>query len=200
MIWLIKTTFLPDLCQLRYHRVLFRDLATCITFWFCCSNRTYLFHLHWHAYPHSHGLLWHGGTSFPWSPANTCNFTVTSKIHVFILNMNLGFHVNSVLILVLFWMWHSMEVGYIADIQEKYATSTHRIKVNKVGVGVVSARPWPFYPRERPGTHCTGGWVAPRTGLDGCGKSRPHQDSIPDRPARSASLYWLSSPDPLGTI
>ena len=28
-------------------------------------------------------------------------------------------------------------------------------------------------------THCTGGWVGPRTGLDGCGKSRPHRDSIP---------------------
>ena len=27
------------------------------------------------------------------------------------------------------------------------------------------------------------------------GKSRPHQDSIPDRPARSQSLYRLSYPD-----
>ena len=27
--------------------------------------------------------------------------------------------------------------------------------------------------RERPGTHCIGGWVGPRAGLDGCGKSRP---------------------------
>ena len=30
----------------------------------------------------------------------------------------------------------------------------------------------PLYPQERPGTHCTGGWVGPRAGLDGCGKSR----------------------------
>jgi hypothetical protein len=29
------------------------------------------------------------------------------------------------------------------------------------------------WPRENPGTHCTGGWVGPRAGLDGCGKSRP---------------------------
>ena len=29
------------------------------------------------------------------------------------------------------------------------------------------------YPRERPGTHCTGGWVGLRPGLDWCGKSRP---------------------------
>jgi hypothetical protein len=34
-------------------------------------------------------------------------------------------------------------------------------------------------PRERPGTHCTGGWVDPRAGLDVCEKSRPHRDSIP---------------------
>ena len=29
------------------------------------------------------------------------------------------------------------------------------------------------------------------------GKSRPHRDSIPDRPARSQSLYQLSYPGPL---
>jgi hypothetical protein len=34
-------------------------------------------------------------------------------------------------------------------------------------------------PGTRPGTHCTGGWVGPRDGLDGCGKSQPHWDSIP---------------------
>jgi len=35
-------------------------------------------------------------------------------------------------------------------------------------------------------------WVNPRAGLDRCGKSRPHRDSIPDPPARSQSLYRLS--------
>ena len=38
---------------------------------------------------------------------------------------------------------------------------------------VVKANPWPLYPLERPGTHCIGGWVGLRVGLDGCGKSRP---------------------------
>ena len=33
--------------------------------------------------------------------------------------------------------------------------------------------PAAIYPRERPGTHCTGGWVDLRAGLDSCGKSRP---------------------------
>jgi hypothetical protein len=32
---------------------------------------------------------------------------------------------------------------------------------------MVSTTPRPLYPRERPGTHCTGGWVGPGAGLDG---------------------------------
>ena len=46
------------------------------------------------------------------------------------------------------------------------------------------------YPRERPGTHCTGGWVGLRAGLDRCGKSRPHRDSIPG----PSSLYEVAIP------
>jgi hypothetical protein len=53
---------------------------------------------------------------------------------------------------------------------------------------------WLFYPRERPGTHCTGGWVGLRTGLDRCGKSRPTGIRSPDRPARRQSLYRLRYP------
>jgi hypothetical protein len=34
-------------------------------------------------------------------------------------------------------------------------------------------------PGKRTGTHFIGGWVGPSAGLDGCRKSRPHQDSIP---------------------
>ena len=44
---------------------------------------------------------------------------------------------------------------------------------------VVSTTPRPLYPPERPGIHCTGGWVGPRAGLDVCGKPHPKQDSIP---------------------
>ena len=43
---------------------------------------------------------------------------------------------------------------------------------------VVNATPRPLYPLKRPGTHCIGGWAGPKAGLDGCGKSRPHRDSI----------------------
>jgi len=44
---------------------------------------------------------------------------------------------------------------------------------------VINATPRLLYPRERTSTHYVGGWVGPRAGLDGCGKSRPHRDSIP---------------------
>ena len=44
------------------------------------------------------------------------------------------------------------------------------------------------------GTHCIGGWVGLRAGLDRCGKSRPTGIRSPDRPARSESLQRLSYP------
>jgi len=43
--------------------------------------------------------------------------------------------------------------------------------------------PRPLYPRERACTHSTESWVGPRAGLDGCGKSRLHLDSIPEPPS-----------------
>jgi hypothetical protein len=53
---------------------------------------------------------------------------------------------------------------------------------------VVSTTPQPLYPRERPGTHCTGGWVGHRADLGVCENSRPSEIRFPDRPARSQSL------------
>ena len=35
------------------------------------------------------------------------------------------------------------------------------------GVSGQQHAPAALYPRERPGTHCTGGWVGPRAGLNG---------------------------------
>ena len=52
-------------------------------------------------------------------------------------------------------------------------------------------------PGKKSGTHCIGGLVGPRAGLDGCEKSRPPNEiRSPDGPARSESLYRLSYPGP----
>jgi hypothetical protein len=61
---------------------------------------------------------------------------------------------------------------------------------------VVNATLRPLHSREKPGTYCIGGWVGPRAGLDGCGKSCPHRDSIPgpSSPYRVAILSELSRP------
>ena len=45
-------------------------------------------------------------------------------------------------------------------------------------VSVVNATLRPLYPRERPGTTCTGGWMGARAALNECGKSRLSRDLI----------------------
>ena len=52
------------------------------------------------------------------------------------------------------------------------------------GVSGQRHAPTALLPGKRPGTHCIGGWVGPRAGLDGCGKSLRPKDSIagPYRP------------------
>jgi hypothetical protein len=57
---------------------------------------------------------------------------------------------------------------------------------------VVNATPRPLYPRERPGTHCIGGWADLRAGQDGAKILASTGIRSPDRPARSESLYRLS--------
>ena len=42
---------------------------------------------------------------------------------------------------------------------------------------------------NRPGTHCVGGWVGPRAGLDVCEKSRPPLGFDPRTVQPMASLY-----------
>ena len=57
------------------------------------------------------------------------------------------------------------------------------------GGWVVNVTPRPPYPQERPGTHCTAGWVGPRAGLDGWGKSRPPPGFDPRTIQPVASRY-----------
>ena len=56
--------------------------------------------------------------------------------------------------------------------------------------------PAALYPLERSGTHFTGGWVGPGPVWTG-GKSRPHRDSIPDRPVRSSVAIPTELPGPI---
>ena len=51
---------------------------------------------------------------------------------------------------------------------------------------------------ERPSSHCIGGCVGPRAGLDRCGNSRPPTEIWSmDHPPSSCLLYQLSSAGPL---
>ena len=58
-----------------------------------------------------------------------------------------------------------------------------------MGLGDQRHAPAALTPWERPGTHCIGGWVGPRTGLDGCGKSRPPPGFHPRTVQSVASRY-----------
>jgi hypothetical protein len=68
-------------------------------------------------------------------------------------------------------------------------------------VGRQRHAPAALYPRERtPSTHCTGGWVGPRAGLDTEARGkvlvllRGMQTRSHGHPVRSQTLYWLSYP------
>jgi hypothetical protein len=59
--------------------------------------------------------------------------------------------------------------------------------------------PAALYPRERPGTHCTGGWVGPRASLDRCGNSRPPPGFDPRTVHPVASRYTDKATWPIST-
>jgi len=62
---------------------------------------------------------------------------------------------------------------YICLEKVKVKFSRYRPGVAQGWVSGQQHAPAALYPRERPGTHCTGGWVAPRAGLDGRKISSP---------------------------
>ena len=59
------------------------------------------------------------------------------------------------------------------------------------GGGWSLSRPVLLYAWERPGTHCTGSWVGPRAGLDGCGKCRPPPGFDPQNVQPVTSRYTV---------
>ena len=50
--------------------------------------------------------------------------------------------------------------------------------------------------REKPGTRYSVGWLGLRPGLDRCGKSRPHRDSIPGPSSTLPVALPTTLPDP----
>jgi hypothetical protein len=72
----------------------------------------------------------------------------------------------------------------------------HPIYKSQRPLGGQCHAPATFYPWERPGTHCTGGWVGPRASLDRWRKSLPPPTGTQslDHPAHSQLLYQMSYP------
>ena len=62
---------------------------------------------------------------------------------------------------------------------EKRYSSTLSLTSELYGVGG-QRHTLAILPPGKTRTHCIGARVGPRASLDGCGKSRPHQDSIPE--------------------
>jgi hypothetical protein len=60
-----------------------------------------------------------------------------------------------------------------------------------MGVGGQNHAPATLPPGKRPGTHCTGGWVAPRAGLSGVEHLASTEIRSRDRAGRSESLDRL---------
>ena len=58
-----------------------------------------------------------------------------------------------------------------------------------MGVGSQRHAPAALPLRKRAGINCIGGWVGPRAGLDGCGKSRPQAEFHPRTEQPVASRY-----------
>jgi hypothetical protein len=65
--------------------------------------------------------------------------------------------------------------GHEGSEERQRYSSTLSLTSELEGVGGQRYAPaaQPHRPGERPGTHCTGGWVGPRLGVGGCRKSRP---------------------------
>jgi hypothetical protein len=63
------------------------------------------------------------------------------------------------------------------------------MKVQMGSRGIVGVGPSRFTPGQETRHHCTGDWVSPRTGLDGCGKISPPSGFDPRNVQPLASRY-----------
>ena len=76
--------------------------------------------------------------------------------------------------------------------EEQYRCSSTLSLTSALDGWMVNATPRPLHPRERPGTHCVGGWVGLTAGMDGCGKSSPPPgfDPLTVQPVASRYTDW----------
>jgi hypothetical protein len=62
-------------------------------------------------------------------------------------------------------------------------SSTFSLTSAPDGVGGQHHAPKTLLPEDKLGTHFIGGWVDPKTSVDGRGISHPHRASIPEPPS-----------------
>jgi len=98
------------------------------------------------------------------------------------------------------WSWKKKKCTLVQAVQPRGGSRGIALLFHDHGTRKgwgVSVTPRPlFTPGERPGTHCTGGWVGPRAGLDRCGKSRPPPRFDPRtvQPIASRYMDWSTRP------
>ena len=79
-------------------------------------------------------------------------------------------------------MWSRYKPGVAQRVGRGIALLFHD-RGNIRGLSGQQHAPAALYPCKRPGTHCTGGWVGPRAGLDGRKiSSTPGLDHGPSSP------------------
>jgi hypothetical protein len=76
--------------------------------------------------------------------------------------------------------------------QRYYSTLSLTLAVD--GVGGQCHAPATVLLWKKPSAHCMRIWLDPRVGLDGCGKSHPHQDSMCN------SRLWYSDVEPSNAV
>ena len=87
-----------------------------------------------------------------------------------------------------------IKVNFVLDLAMKVQTGSIGIALLFFNLGArwgwtVKVTQAALIPGKRPDVHCIRVWVNSRDNVDGWGKSRPHRNSIPDRPAPTESLY-----------
>ena len=121
---------------------------------------------------------------------NSSVFTKTKKsgeIHTYFGHISLGPKINfNTVTLTEEELVHPI-AGQEGPKGEQMYSSTLPSTSALKGMGGQRHAPATLFPGKKPGTHCTGGWVGPRVGLDGCGKSRlpPGFDPRTVRPVAS---------------